>query len=183
LQKYVIDGHYTDVTKAISSAGAAQTLGGSILVIFDNANAISPSQPTGFTEWPSGSGHTVSRESIIGKYTFIGDMDLDGKITASDYARVSLDIDLPGHPGMTAGATYFDGDMNFDGKVTAEDFTPLDLNFISGVRSFAPVIVIANGEVFASAASGSSPVPEPSSLWLLGAGALLARRRRGPRMP
>jgi hypothetical protein len=62
---------------------------------------------------------------VIGKYTFIGDTNLDGAVTAEDYSPI--DSALAGG-GISAGATYFNGDMDVNGTVDAQDYSPIDQN-------------------------------------------------------
>ena len=107
--------------------------------------------------------------TVAVKYTFKGDSNLTGSVTAADYAL------LDNHFGQTdAGkndiaAAYAVGDWNLDGKVTAADYALLDNNFGKGVGGAGPLAVA---------------VPEAGSLLIgvagLGLG-LLRRRGKGKR--
>jgi len=107
-------------TGIISTTG--QNLNGlTILVLFDNALFNS-------TEWPIGSGHTVPAHAIIGKYTWFGDLNLDGQVTGDDYAVIDSNL------GTTpvVGRGWIDGDANLDGIVTGDDYAVIDSNLGNG---------------------------------------------------
>src|SRR5207248_2328438 len=93
----------------ISSDG--QTRGNTILAIIDNA-------AVGATDWPLGMGQTIDGNSVIGKYTYFGDMDFDGHVTAGDYGI--LDANLGTSPQLVRA--WLDGDADLDGNVTAGDY-------------------------------------------------------------
>src|SRR5439155_156567 len=89
--------------------------GGSILALYDNTTG-------GVTEWPAGSGYTIDSTCLIGKYTLVGDVNLDSHVTTDDYAIVDV------FRGITAGATWSQGDVNGDGQITSDDFSTMDVN-------------------------------------------------------
>src|SRR5205085_4030787 len=86
----------------ISTTG--QSAGNTILALFDNALA-------GATEWPVGSGNTVDANTVIGKYTYFGDLDLDGQVTAGDYGIIdaNLGAHVAGGCEWLLGVEYLDG--------------------------------------------------------------------------
>jgi len=100
---------------------------------------------------------TAATESILIKYTYYGDADLSGTVTSTDFNAL-----LAGY-GKTTGAIWAEGDFDYDGKVTTRDF-----NYLAGNFGAAAIPSAALGSV----------VPEPSSLAILGLGALVVRRRR-----
>jgi probable HAF family extracellular repeat protein/autotransporter-associated beta strand protein len=160
LYKYVIDGQVMGGSTGILS-NTTHALGGNLLVLIDNVDF-------GLTEWPLGSGHTIASQSVIGKYTFLGDTNLDGRVTAEDYAPV--DTALAGG-GIYAGATYLTGDMDFNGTVDAQDYSPLDQNVLVSVpdNPYAPTTI---------------PEPGVAAFGLLDLGfwiVLRERKRRGAR--
>src|SRR5207237_9389585 len=127
----------------ISSTG--QTAGNTILALIDNALV-------GAGDWPLGSGNTIDPNSVIGKYTYFGDMDFDGQVTAGDYGI--LDANLGTTPPI--GIAWLSGDADLDGSVTPGDYGILDANLGSGSGSpLNPDRV--------SASAGTSAVPEPAS--------------------
>jgi MYXO-CTERM domain-containing protein len=117
-------------------------------------------------EWPFGSGLTVEAGAVLGKYAYFGDADLNGMVTADDYA--AIDSNLGTHVGTaleTGGMNWFAGDWNLDGDITSDDYGGVDANM--GCGDGNPL-----------AANGAAAVPEPVTA-LFGAALLgLVRRRR-----
>jgi len=125
----------------ISSTG--QTVGNTIVAVIDNALI-------GASDWPLGSGNTIATNSVIGKYTYFGDMDFDGQVTPGDYGI--LDANLNTTPPLEIA--WLSGDADLDGSVTPGDYGILDANLGSGTASpLAPSAV---------------SVPEPASAVGLG---------------
>jgi hypothetical protein len=124
----------------------------------------------------SGSDHVSIRQ------TRIGDLNLDGNVTISDF------IDLASNFNTVGTATWQEGDLNYDGNVTISDFIDLASNFGASYASGAAPISVSDQQTLASFASsiGADPsvvgsaVPEPGTLGLLAVGAmgLMSRRRR-----
>jgi len=144
-----------DSSKVGITSTTGQNSGGkTILALFDNALV-------GATEWPPGSGETIDANCVLGKYTYFGDVDLDGQVAGGDYAIIDANLDTT--PAI--GLAWLAGDANLDGNVTDDDYGVLDANLGLGVGNpLAP----------------TSLVPEPeSAVSSLLVGALLKRRRRG----
>ena len=69
-------------------------------------------------------GQTVSGASILIKYTYGGDGNLDGAVTGDDYFQIDS--------GFPAGASgWINGDFNYDGSITGDDYFVIDSNFPS----------------------------------------------------
>jgi hypothetical protein len=134
-------------TGIISSTG--QTAGNTILALIDNALV-------GASEWPVGSGHSIDANSVIGKYTFFGDIDLDGAVTPGDYGILDANFGTTPPPGIA----WLAGDADLDGAVTPGDYGILDANF---------------GASFAAPATAA--VPEPAVFGTISLGLCLLRRR------
>jgi T5SS/PEP-CTERM-associated repeat protein len=100
-------------------------------------------------------GQTVDTTSLLFRYTFTGDANLDGQVNSADFTRLSQNFNQ-------SGKDWWDGDANFDGKVNALDFNLLASNF---------------GQVMPSRPMGAL-VPEPVSLLCLTGVLFLARRAR-----
>ncbi len=118
-------------------------------------------------------GVAVSATDVIVKYTYYGDANLDGAVDGSDYTKIDYAFM---HPGTVSG--WQNGDFNYDGKIDGSDYTLIDnaFNTQGGSLGTNPASLIASS----TAQFGSSSVPEPASLGLIGIGAagLLGRRRR-----
>ncbi len=138
--------------KGITSTTSQGSGGVTILALFDNALA-------GMAQWPPGSGQSVSATAIVGKYTYIGDTNMDGQVSAQDYTAVDANI---GSNNINPGIAWFYGDTNFDGNVTAQDYTAIDAAL--GLGAGNPL--------------AATVVPEPGMIGVLGLGMLLIRRRR-----
>jgi fibronectin-binding autotransporter adhesin len=123
---------------------------------------------TGLTTFDGG---PVSASDVLVKYTYYGDATLDGHVDGSDYSIIDT------YNGLTSGALWSQGDFNYDGMVDGSDYSLIDNTFNQqSVAGFAAEVAGPTSEI----AGGSAAVPEPTSLGLLGIGAiaLMNRRRR-----
>src|SRR5205823_5591177 len=66
-------------------------------------------------------GQTVDSNSVLVKYTYGGDANLDGKINVDDYGRIDFNSSL-------AVAGWFNGDFNYDDKINVDDYGIIDFN-------------------------------------------------------
>ena len=125
--------------------------------------------------------------TIVGKYTYFGDADLDGQVTSDDYVVIDSNLGT--------GDSWIQGDFNMSNTVTGDDYLAIDANLGKGTPTplaFAALkeeMVAAHVAMFGEEylvklaeveANGFEVVPEPGALSLLGLGAfgVLARRRR-----
>jgi hypothetical protein len=67
------------------------------------------------------SGQAVDASSVLVKFTYRGDANLDGRINVDDYTRIDFNVALG-----TSG--WFNGDFNYDGKINVDDYTIIDFN-------------------------------------------------------
>ncbi len=117
----------------------------------------------------------LNGDEVLIRYTRIGDLNLDGIVTISDF------IDLASNFNHIGGATWQMGDVNYDGSVAISDFIDVARNFNQSVSGEALPISDAEAAMLAefAAENGVSYVPEPTWLPMIAAAmALLPTRRR-----
>jgi hypothetical protein len=151
----------------ITSAGRAANVAAK--VDYYNLGAINNADldTMGITRKYSGfGGQTVVPNTVLVKYTYSGDADLNGIVDGDDYTYW-----LNGFLGLTPPAVqgWLRGDFNYVGVVDGDDYT----QWLNSFLFAGPPL----------AGGGPSPVPEPSTLALFSivAAGLLAyawRRRR-----
>jgi hypothetical protein len=115
---------------------------------------------SGFLDFNTFDGLTVAASDVVARYTYLGDTNLDGSITAVDFNALLN--------GFTNGLTGWEnGDTNYDGVVNGIDYT----NLLNAFGSQAGVI-LGTPPTFGGA------IPEPTTLGLLLAGIPFLSRRR-----
>ena len=125
-------------------------------------------------------GVAINNLYILAKYTYMGDTDLDGSITADDY------LNLDDGYLMKKAPTWANGDFNYDGTINYLDYALIDNACRAQSGTLAePEIALHTaefGQAYANALAALDPaaVPEPGALGMmvLAAPFLLARRRR-----
>ena len=105
-------------------------------------------------------GTEVDETAVLVRITLLGDADLDGIVSTSDFVRLQT------HFGQ--GATWAEGDFNYDGTVTFADFQILEQNFGG---TFSPIEGPVGGP------SAQQTVPEPCAAALLAAWFLVITNR------
>jgi len=118
-------------------------------------------------------GQTVTGATTIAMYTYAGDVNFDGLVDGADYGTLDNWIQFPGTSG------YANGDVNYDGVIDGADYGVLDNTIqLQGAPFLGVFDAFADGS--SGAIAGVTAVPEPSAcgLALLGAAAVLGRRRR-----
>jgi hypothetical protein len=68
------------------------------------------------------SGQTADGTSVVIKYTYAGDANLDGVVDGGDYGVIDNNVQIPGSSG------YFNGDFNYDGVIDGGDYGIIDNN-------------------------------------------------------
>src|SRR5688572_23073550 len=79
-------------------------------------------------------GINLDTGTIVGKYTFFGDANLDGKVSSDGYVAVDV--------GVGTGDSWVQGDFNFSGTVTSDDYVAIDANLGKGTGS--PLLLFAD---------------------------------------
>ncbi|HEV8292684.1 MAG TPA: hypothetical protein VGP94_12210 [Tepidisphaeraceae bacterium] len=125
--------------------------------IFDSGLASHPNSRIGIAKLTDLHGDSY----LLVRPTRIGDVNLDGMVTISDF------IDLSAHFNASGpNVTWQEGDVNYDNAVTVADFIDLAANF---------------GSSYAGASAHFSSVPEPSTFILLLSSAMLILSHPGNR--
>jgi hypothetical protein len=169
---------YDDVAEAVKNAWNSGTWDASGITCDGDANTyalgVADNNDPDFATRPHLEDDTVPVDptSVLVRYTFYGNANLDDRVDAADLSKLlgNFGTILP-NPDDIMG--WFLGNFNYDDRVDAADLSKLLGNWgeIEGAGGLsdgpAPV-------------GGGVPTPEPATLALLalGAGAMLARRRR-----
>ncbi|HEV8607714.1 MAG TPA: PEP-CTERM sorting domain-containing protein [Tepidisphaeraceae bacterium] len=108
-------------------------------------------------------GMTVDINSILIKYTLMGNLNLDDRVNADDFFLIDRGFSSP--VGLNQ---YYNGDIDYNGVVNADDYTYID-------RAYAMqgVVVAELG-----AMRGVQVAPEPSTVGILTFLSLFVARRR-----
>ena len=125
--------------------------------------AVANNAELNLSAYDSVDGGTNSNQIIV-KFTFAGDMNLDGLVNAADYGVVDGGI----LAGMNSGATYASGDSNYDGAVNAGDYAVIDGSILAGFDSGTPLNAVdASGSSITplgvvDSSSSSTPIAAPA---------------------
>jgi hypothetical protein len=130
--------------------------------------ALAPGQTASFM------GQTVDDNTLLLRYTTIGDATMDGVVDFLDLARLAQSYN-----SVTGLGAWSHGDFNYDGTVDFLDLAAMAQNYNTSV-SFATPIPSAPAGFAADlqAAFTLASTPEPSALPLLGLALGLLRRQR-----
>jgi hypothetical protein len=180
-------GQFHSVTVYAASLAAAKTALYNAIANANVAGAVDPLDGIVDSGLHSGAkvGLAQQGSSIFIRPTRVGDLNLDGNVSISDF------IDLASNFGSVGTATWQEGDLNYDHNVSISDFIDLASNFGASYAGSTGAVSVADEQTLASFASSigvdpaviGSAVPEPGTMALLAVGAmgLMGRRRRGQR--
>src|SRR5687768_16195689 len=132
-------------------------------------------------------GANIDASTVVGKYTYFGDANLDGKVTGDDYLNVDANLGT--------GDTWLEGDFNMNGVTTGDDYLAIDANLGKGTAdplAFAELkeemvalhVAMFGEEYLVKLAAadaegfGASVVPEPAGLAITLLLGWTTRRRR-----
>ena len=119
-------------------------------------------------------GVTVDASSILIKYTYAGDANLDGKVDVTDLGALAT--------SWQTSAVWTGGDFNYDGFVDVTDLGILATNWQAG--SVNPLGQGSFQAALAAVGLGGASVPEPvCAVNAFAAAIVLASRRRVRRWP
>jgi hypothetical protein len=76
-------------------------------------------------------GEAVDNSSVVVKYTYYGDTDLNGTVNFDDYVRTDVGFN-------THRTGWFNGDFNYSGEVNFDDYVLIDIAFNTQGRPAAP---------------------------------------------
>jgi autotransporter-associated beta strand protein len=132
-------------------------------------------------------GVAVDSTATLVKFTYLGDVNLDGIVDQNDYDVMDY-YQLMGTPPETDpfGSGWWTGDMDGNGVVDQNDYDKADYGQLmrgaplgTAGPGLAGLSVLPQDTGLGAAIGGASVVPEPGTLLLLWAGALgLLRKRR-----
>jgi hypothetical protein len=112
-------------------------------------------------------GQTVDPSSVLVKYTYRGDSNLDGKVDVTDLGNLATNWQTSG--------VWTSGDFDYNGFINVNDLGMLATNWQAGVGN--PLGPDSLADALSSFGLPPVSVPEPGALGLLMCAALLHRRR------
>jgi len=131
-------------------------------------------------------GVAVDSTATLVKYTYLGDVNLDGKVDQNDYDVMDY-YQVFGTGGEAAGAGWWTGDLNGNGVTNQDDYDMADYGQVfqgaplgAAGPGLSGLSVLPQDTGLGAVVGGAGVVPEPGTLLVLFAGAagLLRRRRR-----
>ena len=142
----------------LSSAAATEDRQLTAIGLLDNTDP----KVGGKTEF---AGEEIDASSILLKYTWWGDANLDGIVDANDYDVIDRNYLFMPHPE----APWFTGDFDYDGVIDANDYDRIDKAYL-----------FQSGPLAGAGAAAPAATPEPATLALVALGALglLGRKKR-----
>jgi hypothetical protein len=151
----------------VNNSGVAADLAGWVVMLNDSGS--------GWPMFPRFADQAADVSSILVKYTWLGDVNLDGAVNLNDYFVIDN--------GYLAGAKgYAHGDVNNDGAVNLNDYFQIDSAYLGQRGGLSSSSALTATLSILSGSPGSSQTPVPPAIWsgcgLMGAVLLVKRLRR-----
>ena len=150
------------ITSALAAGNSRYGIG--IIDVGDNPSLASPT--SFFMGVP-----LFEPTNLLVKVTYRGDFDLNAGVDFNDL------LVLAKHYGIATGGTWSTGDTDYNGTVDFNDLLSLAKNYGTTSLTSAQISELG-GSIASDFTLARSLVPEPTTLSLLGLGALAMRRRR-----
>jgi ELWxxDGT repeat protein len=115
----VAQGRQTPTGIRSTAAGAAEGVTG---VGVATAADVLDLAPGATALW---NGLTVDATSVLVKYTYAGDANLDGVVSGDDCSAIDFSILVPGSFG------WMNGDFNYDGVISGDDYSAIDFALLA----------------------------------------------------
>jgi hypothetical protein len=117
-------------------------------------------------------GHDIDTSSILIRFTYVGDANLDGRVSIADLSILASNW-------QQSDRSWFHGDFDYSGTVTIADLSLLASNWQAGVPSGSTGSGMSFGEALAMFdVFDGVVIPEPTALITLAMTLLALRRRR-----
>jgi len=166
---------YWDGGGITSSAAAAEDRALTAVGVLDNADA-------GLGGRESFLGEDVDATSILARYTWWGDADLNGVVDSNDYDRIDNAWLLWTREGVgpEGGFRWAVGDFNYDGTIDSNDYDLIDRAWLlqtgslpTGAGSSGAAAPQVKTDVSAAPPATLRTVPDPATVGLLAVGTLI----------
>ena len=99
-------------------------------------------------------GQTVDATTVLVKYTYLGDANLDGIINGDDYFAIDA-----GYASQSTG--YVHGDFDYNGRIDADDYFAIDSRYIKASAPLAASTTLTQN----ASQMAISTIPPQSSLF------------------
>ncbi len=94
--------------------------------------------------------HNTTLASVVVKYTYNGDTDLNGRVDGADYARIDT-----GFTNTSSLSGWFNGDFDYNGKIDGADYTLIDTAF----SRYGTITLGGSGLQFGSGSTTTTTTP------------------------